>query len=290
MTMRAQGTDFLRKKQVSNFGRTERITGAVWTTMIDVDVDDQMAWTLSFDTKQITTSTAAPSGVESITSKVMAKVEVGSGNGVTQEIFDVSDLAQLPIAGDHVKVSLTLVSAVAVELPAGDSVFLGYGIPAPAPSTDAALVSCFMSAGLTFVAPPGIDYPVAPIFGGPAPGALSPLSNAATVATVPTRVRSFSAFNPNVTGALFLNLRSQARPTSAFEPNSPVTLLYTAVLPAQTLVQRQFLSGLPFARGLAWDVTTNPDGTGPSASTVRVDLELVRQPSVVVAGAIPATS
>lgn len=286
MPHKSIGSDFLRKNQVSNFGRTERITGAEWTTMIDVDLDEQMDWTVNFDTKQITLTSAA----NGITSKVMAKVEVGSGNGTSEHILEVTDLAQLPVSGDHLKVALTLVSAVAVTLPTGDSIFLGYGIPSPAPTTDAALVSCFLSSGMILVSPPGIDYPVQPIFGGPAPGALAPLSNAAVIATVPCRLRSFSAFNPASSGALFLNFRSAARVIGVFEPNTPVTLLYTTVLPAQTLVQRQFLSGLPFARGLEWDVTTAADGSSPSASTVRVDLELVRQPSVVVASSVTPTS
>jgi hypothetical protein len=277
---KSKNTSFLRKSTVTNFGRTERITGAVWTTMIDVDIDEQQAWTVNIDTKTIT-GFGASSG---ITSKVMAMVEVGSGNAVSTQMFDASDFAQFTIAGDHVKISLTLVSALAYAAPPNGPNFLGIGYPAAAPSTDAALVACFLSSESTIVAPPSLDYPVTPIFG--APGGPTSLSTHGIVSTVPTRVWGFSAFNPSAS-LLYLNLRSSA---VAYEGNSPITLLSTTLLPSQLPIDKQFSAPMPFARGLVWDVSANPDGSSPSATNVRVDIELVRQPSVVLATSIPPIS
>ena len=278
--------DFLRKDQVSNFGRLERIDGSAWTAMVDVDIDEQHCWTLTFDQQQISAQTLTPD--ESlITSKVMAKIEVGSGNGVSEQILDVTDLVQLTIAGDHVKVSLRLFSAIEIEPPPNGVIYEGIAQPAPAPTGDSALVSCFLSAEFVIAPPPAVDFPVTPIFG--APGALTALGALALVSRVPVRVRRYSAFNPS-NNVLFLNLRSSG---IVAETNNPITLMHTMVLPPNLPVDIDFAfrgATLPFPRGLVWDVTTNPDGSNQVAVGVRVNLELVRQPRVILVKDVKPTS
>ena len=278
-----QTTEFLRKRAVTNFGRTERITGAGWTTMIDVDIDEQQCWTVSVDTKQI--SATLPNDYESvITSKVMAKVEIGSGNGTSTQIFDASDLAQLTIAGDHVRVSLTLVSSRLLQPPPNGSSYQGIAEPAPAPVGDAALCSCFLSSEFITVTPPGVDFPVTPIFG--APGDLTGTSLLGLVASVPVRVRRVSAFNPDPASTVYLNLRSTGVATDA---NDAITRLVSVPLPPQTPVVLQFATGVPFANGLVWNTTSDANGGIPSGSA-RVEIELVRKPSVLCVPIVSPTS
>lgn len=265
---------FLKKAQPTNFGRTERIDGTTWTTLIDVDIDDQLSWSLVIDTQQITGSGESLI----IGSRVMARVEVGSGNGFTEQIIDATDLVALPLAGNHIKVAVTLASAIPTLTENGTPVlFTEPGGPGSAPEGDMALVSAFLSAESGGGAMWGPDYPV-PLVDGP--------TNALLVATVPIRMRGYSAFNPSGS-PLYLVYRNTA---NLDEVGLTQNQVHVAVLPPNELVQRAFPAPLPFSRGMVWNVCTDPVGTTISAAPVRVDVSLLRQPRVQAVAFVNPTS
>lgn len=284
MPFQFEESSFQKKKQVNNAGRTEKIGANKWETMIDVDIDSTLSWTIFFDTKSIV---GDPNHLMAPLGRVIALVEWGSGNGTGRYVVDVTDLASIPVAGNHVKVALTLVSTTTV-LPA-DGGFEGsdVGVPLPradqAPQEAAALVSCFLSADFAQAAfPSAIDQHVVPIFGN----ANSGLGKAAVVSNVPVRMNGFTAMNPNE-AALYLLFYSN--PTLASDTGNPVLRKKVYVLPPNQNVVIAYPASVPFDRGLCWFLSTVPDGVTAPGVNARVDVELVRRPTVKVVTAIAST-
>ncbi len=280
-------SSFAHKDRVNNAGRTERIGANKWETMIDVDIDSTLAWTIVFDTKSIVGDTnhlMAPLG------RVIARVEWGSGNGTSRYIVDVTDLVTLPVAGNHVKVALTLVSTTTVLPPDGGD-FLGsdVGNPLPraaqAPQNAEALVSCYLSADYAQGSfPSAVDQHVVPIFGAGTTG----LGASALVSNVPVRMNGFTAFNPNAT-ALYLFFLSN--PDLASDTGNAVLWKKVVALPQNQNVIVAYPASVPFDRGLCWFLSTSAASiVAPGAGVVaRVDVELVRRPTIAVVEVIAQT-
>ncbi len=284
MPYRAEESSFAKKNQVNNFGKTERINGLKWFTFINVDIDEQMDWTLVFDTKSIVVDEAT--GV--ISGRVVAKVEVGSGNGYTETIWDVTDLVAIPIAGNHVKVALTLVSTFEIAPAPTPEGYEGSDLaPAPAPPEAAALVSAYLSADFAqSVFPSAVDHHVVPVFGA----GTSWLGTAGVAATVPVRLIGLTAINPGP-NPIYLFLTSNASIAALMiGPGLAAELVKKIiVLPPNLPVEVVFAASVPFDRGLVWVASDTLAGITQSVQAIRVDLELVRRPTVKTVSTIAPT-
>lgn len=286
MGYKALESSYQHKKSVNNFGRTERIGGNKWEAMIDVDLDEQLDWALVIDTKAVVIDPISlfPLG------SVRARVNFGSGNGDSDTIVDATDFILIPVAGNHVKVALTLVATQTVTTPSGGT-FNGSSIPtvaprtdvpgflsAPAPQTAGALVSCFLSADYAqraFLS--AIDEHIVPVFGTP-PAPLFGTALTGVVSQVPVRLNAVSATNPGAS-TVFLQLYSS--PTVPVGPHAPAQLLKKVIaIPAGQTVVTNFAQSVPFDAGLSWVASTNPDLVAPAGTPIRVDIELVRRPTV----------
>ena len=285
-------SSFKRKSSVNNAGRTEKIGANKWETMIDVDVDPTLPWTIFFDTKSVV---GDPLHLMAPLGHVIARVEWGSGNGTVRYIVDVTDLVALPVAGNHVKVALTLVSTTTVVPPPAGLPFTGsdVGLPEPraaqAPQEAAALVSCFLSAGYAQGSfPSAVDQHVTPLFGGGGP-AFTGVGVQALVSNVPVRMNGFTAFNPSKTTPFYLFFLSN--PDLASDQANPELWKKVVVLPPNENVVVAYPASVPFDRGLCWFLSTTADKiTAPAEGVVaRVDVELVRRPTVDVVTVIAQT-
>jgi hypothetical protein len=276
-----QQSQFYQRDNQNNFGRTEVVDGQKYTTLIEVDLTEQQDWTIFIDTQQITYA----AGETSFASKVQALVEVGSGNGLSTVIVDATDLVALSVAGDHIKVAVTLVSALNVTLPDGGDA-PGFAYPAPAPAADQALVSAFLAQGFV-VFPPGLGAAQAhvPILKG-TPGSLVNTSVDGVASAVPCRLNSFVAFNPSGS-PVYLALKSANKLGEAL-PNDQaiVTTVAVIVLPSNVPVQIEYPGGLPFPRGLVWESCTDAGGQDQGAAPISFQAQLVRVPQANGAGAV----
>lgn len=287
MAAPAAPTSFYRRDRETNFGRTEIIDGSQYTSLIDVDIPDQLPWTIIIDTQELTFSSAPSMPAGTFSSKVQAKIEVGSGNGITTSVIDATDLVIFPVSGDHVRVSVTLVSALNLLPFEGASLFFGSGLPGPAPKGDQARVSAFLSSGIIFPPPSLGAAGTLPLITGAGP------ANLALVAVpnpLPCRLLGFTAVNPSGS-PLFLALKS----TNNFGEALPLaqalaTTLAIIPLPPMTPVQIQYPQTLAFPRGMGWESCSTADGQTQSATAIRVDPVFLRVPQQDGAGGVLGVS
>lgn len=279
----ARQTGFQRRDHANDYGRSERITGATWTRVVDVEIDSQSAWAAVVDTQQISGDGAGGA----VTARVLAKVEQGSGNGVSTTIVDATDLAIVPIAGDHVIVSLRLVSAFSYSGSAE-----GIIVPSPAPAAAAALVSCYLASDLSLQpmpAPGGPSFHVVPAFGAENISGVS-TGTAALIATGPVRVLSYSATNPGAATA-YLALVSQGTLPLGTSTFPAATVIDCIAIPAKQTVSWRYSGPRAAPAGLAWLSSSALDPVALAVDTpLRVDLELLRRPTTLVASTIAPTS